>query len=128
MEVVQQNKRYSEIEPKRAQDMMFTKAKPPGSFPTSTLANSISLTAIPPCPMRYPDRTKKGIANSAKLSTPTASLWANVVSAGSVSIVKSIVANVARIMLTAIGTLIKSNVKNTIALSLVQWFELHAKV
>ena len=102
-----------EIEPKRAQEIMFTKAKPPGSFPTNTLANSISLTAIPPCPIRYPDKTKKGIANNAKLSTPTASLCASVVNAGSVSIVKSIVAKVATIILTAIGTFIKSRMKNT---------------
>ena len=50
----------------------FTKAKPAGQRPTNTRARFISRIAIPPLFIIFPAKTKKGIANKAKLSRPVA--------------------------------------------------------
>jgi len=89
----------------------FTKANPPGSFPTMTLAKLINRMAIPPLFIMLPARIKKGIARRAKLSRPVAIRCEKVVKAARLSIEISIV-NIPDIpMLKAIGTPITSRIK-----------------
>jgi len=93
-----------EIAPNNIAAMIFTNARPPGNFPTKTLAKSISLLAIPPLFIICPARIKNGIASNAKLSNPVAILWEIVVTAGNELMLNSIVNKLEIPMLKDIGT------------------------
>src|SRR5690625_6991536 len=59
-----------EIPPKKVLDNTFTSARPPLTFPMTTLARSINLLEIPPSFIISPARIKKGIANKEKEFNP----------------------------------------------------------
>ncbi|MPN17839.1 hypothetical protein SDC9_165194 [bioreactor metagenome] len=59
-----------EIAPKNRHATMVTVARPPVLLPTSLLATSTSLLAMPPFSMIPPARIKQGIARSGKDSRP----------------------------------------------------------
>tara|TARA_B110000438_G_C15819812_1_gene653830 strand:- start:5765 stop:6118 length:354 start_codon:yes stop_codon:yes gene_type:complete len=63
-------------------DIILINANPPGKAPTIVLAKPIRRLAIPPCVISCPERIKKGIAKSVKLSKPVAIRCAIVVAAG----------------------------------------------
>jgi hypothetical protein len=71
-----------EMAPKSMQDIMFTKASPPGNGPTIALAKFISRTAMPPRFITCPANIKNGIAERVKLSNEVAIRCAIVVTDG----------------------------------------------
>ena len=102
-----------EIEPNSILESTFTNARPPGIMPIMALAAEISRRAIPPLPIIWPDKIKKGMASKVKLLIPPTIRWEMVVTAGAKSILINIAASVARAMETDTGTLISSSATNT---------------
>src|SRR5690606_9725468 len=84
-------------------DITLIRASPPGRAPTRVLAKAISLWAMPPLFISWPESTKKGMANRAKLSRPVAMRWETVVRAGMAGMLTSMVSTEAIEMLQATG-------------------------
>jgi len=97
-----------EIDPNIMQVSTLTYPSPPRHQPTAADAKSISRRAIPPSPIKYPDRIKNGIASSGKLSTPPAIRWATIYDDSTLPMA-STVRNDAAPMQIAIGTFISSS-------------------
>ena len=79
------------IAPISIEETIFINAKPPGRAPIILLAKSISLLAIPPYVIIFPDKMKNGIAIREKLSKLVAICCAIVVRLGKKGIEKIIV-------------------------------------
>ena len=60
-----------EMQPNRVEATMLTSARPPRIQPTKTRARFTKRRAMPPSAMIAPASTKKGMASSEKLSTPS---------------------------------------------------------
>jgi hypothetical protein len=92
--------------------MTHTCPRPPGTCPTTALANRKIRLVIPPVFMRFPARMKKGIASSVKLVVEAYILWGNMVKREALPRpMKKTMA--VRAMATAMGTLIIINTSNT---------------
>src|SRR5690606_33102137 len=79
------------------------RASPPGRAPTRVLAKAMSRWAIPPLFINWPESTKNGMANRAKLSSPVAMRWETVVRAGMAGMLTNMVSTEAIEMLQATG-------------------------
>ena len=103
-----------EMEPNSIQVSVLTYDSPPGKRPTSALAKSISRRAIPPRPIRMPERTKNGIASREKELTPLTMRSATISSGAAIPPFANTAASDAAPIATATGTLQTSRTKNTI--------------
>jgi hypothetical protein len=92
--------------------MTHTCPSPPGTCPTTALANRKMRLVMPPVFMRFPARMKKGIASSVKLVVEAYILWGNIVKREALpKPMKNMMAVMA--MATAMGTLMMINTSNT---------------
>ena len=70
-----------EMPPKKYEATMFTMASPPRIHPTREFARAMSLSEMPPVPIRTPMVMKNGTAIRLKDQTPFTICWGSVTSA-----------------------------------------------